>query len=655
MLRRLLILAIALLFAMAVAAQCGTISPVEPLRVAPVDIPNVERGGDPLYLVPTIVHIHYGGRQMPLGVLHVQPILDQCNADLRAMNDDLSEVVPEFSGLVGDMGVELRLATRDDQGNCMSGIRYHPYDPEGLPSQTAPYNQNTRRYLNIHILPAINSSGSYPTSVSAPYEVNDGIVLSTNHAANDVRVLAHEVGHWLGLYHVWGSSNSSAVICGDDGIADTPITAGSPTGSCDLGQNFCTPGVVENVQNHMDYSECRLMFTQGQADHALAVLADPALVRATVVASENLLSTGVLDPASCAITAGIHYRIVEQCAGTELQFRAMAEHSLADSVRWTFAGGEPATSTNDQQSVVYASSGNYLVTLTVHGGGSSATATQEVDVDVPDATSNGLMVTDVFPWTEGFEDGFELPDVHVAARPSTTPTWQRYDQSGYASSRSMYVPAEPAAVADTNDVLLGNFDLSELQQATFRLKVSTSNYALSGWSILQLRFIDLCSNTFSGEPWAIWQLNEMAMDNGAGFMPSTDNQWHTLIYTQDGWNLASSGEFVLRLIRPAMPAGFNTEGFWIDDLFIGELPLVTGLEERELAPAIRVAPNPTRDAITVDVRRMQPGSTLRVLDAQGRIVANTPARSGTQRIAQGISPGLYFVQYGADVLQVVLE
>lgn len=60
---------------------------------------------------------------------------------------------------------------------------------KGFHSRTAPYNQNTRRYLNIHILPAINSSGSYPTSVSAPYEVNDGIVLSTNHAANDVRVL----------------------------------------------------------------------------------------------------------------------------------------------------------------------------------------------------------------------------------------------------------------------------------------------------------------------------------------------------------------------------------------------------------------------------------------------------------------------------------
>ncbi len=655
MVHRSLAFVCAIHFAMVVSAQCDAVAAAERVPVAPAHIPHLERGGDPLYLIPTVVHIHYGGGLLPLGTLHVQPIIDQCNADLRAMNDDLSEVVPEFAALVGDMGVELRLATRDAAGNCMSGIQYHPYDPMVAPPQTAPYTMDTRRYLNIHILPAIASFATYPTAVTSPYNSSDAIVLSTNHAANSPRVLAHEVGHWLGLYHTFGPDNTSAVVCSDDGIADTPLTAGSPVGTCILDLNNCAPGTLENVQNHMDYSTCGRMFTAGQAQYGLAVLADPGLVRASVVAPDNLQSTGVLDPASCAITAGIHYRTFEQCAGTELQFRAMAEHSLADSVHWTFTGGEPATSTNDHQSVVYASSGTYAVTLTVHGGGGSATATREVEVNVPDATSNGLEMTDVFPWTEDFEVGFTLPNAHVAARPSASPTWQHYDQAGHASGRSLYVPAEPVAIADTNDLLLGNFDMSDLQQATVRLKVSSSNYALSGWSSLQLRFIDLCSNIFSGEPWVIWQLDEMAMDNGEGFVPSNDNQWRTLIYTQDGWNLASSGEFVLRLIRPAMPAAFNPEGFWIDDLYIGELPLLTGLEEAQRAPAFRVAPDPTRDAINVDLLDMRPGMTLRVLDAQGRIVADTPAQTGTQRIAQGIEPGMYFVQYGADVLRVVVE
>lgn len=45
-------------------------------------------------------------------------------------------------------------------------------------------------------------------------------------------------------------------------------------------------------------------------------------------------------------------------------------------------------------------------------------------------------------------------------------------------------------------------------------------------------------------------------------MPSTNNQWHTLIYTQDGWNLASSGEFVLRLVQ-VLPClqGSTPKGF----------------------------------------------------------------------------------------------
>jgi hypothetical protein len=82
---------------------------------------------------------------------------------------------------------------------------------------------------------------------------------------NKGRTLTHEVGHWLGLKHLWGDTP-----CGDDGVDDTPRqktgNRGNPvfprinTG-CDNG----TEG--DMFMNFMDFSDdaSLLMFTKGQS------------------------------------------------------------------------------------------------------------------------------------------------------------------------------------------------------------------------------------------------------------------------------------------------------------------------------------------------------------------------------------------------------
>ncbi|HRH39765.1 MAG TPA: M43 family zinc metalloprotease, partial [Flavobacteriales bacterium] len=219
-----------------------------------------ERGGAPLYVVPTVVHVYYGGDLLPIGILQVQDWLAQCNADLRGWSEQIGDVVPEFAGIVGDMNVELRLATRDEQGDCMSGIRYHAYDPGQGNPPVLENTLDTRHYLNIHVAGG-QSFATLPAPVTDPYDANDVIMITPSQASLEGHTLAHEVGHWCGLYHVWGTSPTTG-DCGNDYIADTPTTDGSQL-DCILDQSECAPPIVENVQNFMDYSSCRIMFTQG--------------------------------------------------------------------------------------------------------------------------------------------------------------------------------------------------------------------------------------------------------------------------------------------------------------------------------------------------------------------------------------------------------
>jgi hypothetical protein len=598
------------------------------------------RGGGALVLVPTVVHVHYGGGLSPVGPQRIAALLAECNADLRAQNADMPNVAPAFQGLVGDMHFELRLATRDEQGNCMSGLRYHLFDPATEAPDHLGTTLNTRGYLNIHIGPG-QSFATLPAPITAPYDPTDVIMLSIGQAVPDAHTLAHEVGHWAGLLHLWGLSNTTGT-CGDDFIADTPITAGSQL-DCNVDQAECTPGVVENVQNFMDYSSCRIVFTQGQAAYAQSVLANPGLVRHPVVQPANLVATGVTDPASCPITGSFHTTPFIGCTGTTVRFSAMAEHALVDSVRWTFPGGTPATSTAEQVEVLYPNSGPQPVQLIVYGGGGSAVVNTTVPVEVPTAGANGLAPVDQFPFTRGFEPPFSLPDAHLVAPAGPAPAWQVFPNAGHASTHCLYIPAGPVDVTDTIDLLLGNFDLTALASPTVQVKVASSLYGTAGWSALQLHFRDLCSNIFQGSQWAVWQLNEYGADHGPGFVPSADGQWVTLQASFPAWNQATSAELMLRVVRPAYPASFTPEAFYLDDLYVGELPVATGLASIASTPTLRLAPNPSATFFTLD---MAVPAMLLLTDALGQVVLQQPLHAGPNTVSHALTPGLYLVRVG---------
>lgn len=82
--------------------------------------------------------------------------------------------------------------------------------------------------------------------------------------------LAHEIGHYLGLFHTFETAfNDGQAECADPGdlVTDTPTQAGNTFGACPIGRDSC-PSLAgaDDIRNLMNYAtdECWDHFTPGQ-------------------------------------------------------------------------------------------------------------------------------------------------------------------------------------------------------------------------------------------------------------------------------------------------------------------------------------------------------------------------------------------------------
>ena len=148
----------------------------------------------------------------------------------------------------------------------------------------------------------------WPDGASAPSKKLDGVVvdyravgkagLVFDYPGRDPlnlqgRTMVHEVGHYLGLRHIWGDGSLLGASCnGEDGITDTPKASSQSKFDCDQTKNTCkddgATDLPDMVENFMDYSAetCQNMFTKGQVAMMRGVLEGPRkLLLEKVIAS----------------------------------------------------------------------------------------------------------------------------------------------------------------------------------------------------------------------------------------------------------------------------------------------------------------------------------------------------------------------------------
>ena len=317
--------------------------------------------------IPVVVHVVYN-ENSPEQDIPKEWILSQIevlNEEYNRLSADTVRTREVFDTIVSHVDVSFALASIDPDGNPTDGITrtatshtsfdIFPFGGGATDLEDVKHTDRggqdawpTRRYLNLWVanLTAFGSEGLYgiatfprnapPEEVEnqepAPEDEQGAVVHYTRfgkyHDGMGTypslgRIAVHEVGHYLGLRHIWADEQDPFGGAGDcekdDFVRDTPMANQPSNFECPIGRNSCsnenefsdnywgTLDPPDMVENFMDYAneECQNAFTRGQFQRMWSFLEtgrDSLYKHGNANGKEQgtFQAFGLTDPAFCA-------------------------------------------------------------------------------------------------------------------------------------------------------------------------------------------------------------------------------------------------------------------------------------------------------------------------------------------------------------------
>jgi PKD repeat protein len=604
------------------------------------------------YIIPVVVHIIHVGGPENVTDAQVTGLITRLNEDFSQSHPDTSLIRPVFRGLVANVGIEFRLARADPKGNCTNGItrtwsaKTSQVDDYGENNVKSLIKWNKERYLNIWVVKSIKPFGEGTTLGYAYYpgssNENDGIVIRFDQMTS--ATLTHEVGHYLNLLHTFDAGCNSE----NDLVDDTPPAA-APNFGCSRKTNSCTtdsPDQPDQVENHMDYSNCRVMFTKGQKTRMLAAL---YYYRSTLYSQDNLALTGVTSENVNTLPVA-DFSIAEPyvCLGQAVRLsNASCTLDTNATYLWVIKGGQRLTSTDTNPVVVVDSPGRYSVELTVTNGDregklirpdafmvantSRAGGVMNVDFDFPlGAPEDWLFTqTDGLKWTNSYH--------------------------GYNGGNCLFVNNYSMGIKGKEAVMhLPPINLYRSKDPYLRYQVAHA-YDDSSQDVLSV-FVSIDC----GENWNLVRqdvssrLSTVNQSAGA-FYPKNDGHWRNYEV-----NLSFYKNMMPTHIKFIFTSGGGNNLF-IDNIRVGTTAISIDEDGAGKDLQVHLYPNPSTGWFTLE----SPGAGLvkwEVLDHTGRIISNASFHSlPTTAVVQvqGLSAGFYLAKIqteeGAVIKQFVIN
>lgn len=307
-----------------------------------------------VFNIPVIVHvIHNNENVNSLSAttgnnLNAAQIVDQINIlnkDYNGTNADTNLIPTVFKPLKGKFQVNFCLAVVNPTGGVLAepgidrinriakGWTATPYSQTYIDATVKPNSiWDPNRYFNIWVCPLSGGLLGYATfpnpgtsgvqglTGSFGSTTTDGVVIlntsfgsigtAQSGAYNKGRTATHEIGHWMGLRHIWGDGTCATDYCNDTPPAQTS-NYGCPSFPYKLGT--CSGNTTgEMTMNYMDYTNdaCMYMFTADQKVRAQLILSNATMRAALITSTVCNLPTVSNDPGISNIVSPTYSQVI---------------------------------------------------------------------------------------------------------------------------------------------------------------------------------------------------------------------------------------------------------------------------------------------------------------------------------------------------------
>ncbi len=518
----------------------------------------------PTYKIPVVVHIIHNGEQIGVGPnITDEQVLSQLrvlNEDFNRQNADATDTPPEFASVAGSLDVEFVLAKQDPDGLPTTGIIRVNGGRTGWT-----YNDNytlkarsywpAEEYMNIWVCNLTDQFVGYaqqPVSDleglegSSTNRLTDGVVIwhrafgsdddglfVLDPSFNKGRTTTHEVGHFLGLFHIWGYDTG---CIGTDYVDDTP-NQGFRTQGCPSHPraDACSEKIM--FQNFMDYTDdrCMNLFTQGQTER-MSIVLENSPRRSTLLTSHALeepqplandLGIRTILAPDASVCSNLVTPVIEvRNYGTNTITTAQVRFLLDDEVKQTrnvVLSLAPEASTEITFSAVSIPSGTHEVqfeVLSTNGG---------ADLGTYNNVESSTVVIPVFSDTPLTVDFETAPEGWIIRNFDDQVTWSIATAPTTASDnkalRLNYFSYEDK-IGEVDAFLSPVVDLSDVPAATLSFDVAHARFQTSNDRLKVVVLTD-CQDVFGGT--TVYDKAGDALQTTppvtSPFTPSNESQW----------------------------------------------------------------------------------------------------------------------------------
>ncbi|MDD2635248.1 MAG: M43 family zinc metalloprotease [Bacteroidales bacterium] len=615
------------------------------------NINNIQKSGE-TYIIPVVFHVVHNYGEENITYEQIQSAVDFMNKDFNHLRHDTAAIVEAFKPIAANCNIEFRLARKDPYGNCTMGVTRTVSETTyrgGEQAKEAAPTWPPEKYLNIWVVNSLPSGAAgwsyYPGT--APYG-SDGVILLHDYVGTigtssftHGSTLTHEVGHYLNLAHPWGSTNEPGVLSNcdiDDGIEDTPNTIGHT--SCVLSAVTC--GSLDNVQNFMEYSYCTKMFSNGQADMMRTVLNSEVADRNNLITEENLIATGTNNdyiPELCSPVADFTGNKKLGCEGFTVQYNNLTHGTnQVDAINWTFQGGMPEMSYDENPSVFYELKGEYYVELTAENSVETNTKKAPNYVRVYDKQDAYLL-----PYTVSFETN-DFPKITGNANNDfylEKAGSENWEQTSYGSEgKAIRIINKRNEIGTKNRIYLPNLKITDTQKRIYvSYKAAYGKFGTAAGDRLKFYISNSCGDS----------VRIVDVISSSKLISTYTSSYSTYVPTSSHWKTHS---FV---IEPNLLNGENlrvmieVEAGEGNALYIDEINFsyTSNIDKIQNANFVSVFPNPTNGSLFIENQWQATEFTIQIFDAMGKLFFETRTSNkiyDASSIIKNKPSGLYLVK-----------